>query len=80
MAGLTRGPSLPGGAAMGGWQALLLARAQPGRIVGMVTIAAAPDFTEDGYWANFTPAQRARIEAGQLVELSLIHITEPTRP
>jgi len=28
-----------------------------------VTIAAAPDFTEDGYWANFTDAQKAELEA-----------------
>lgn len=47
----------------GGWQALLLARAIPRRIKGLVTIAAAPDFTEDGYWANFTDAQKAELEA-----------------
>lgn len=69
VAALTLGPILPVGSSMGGWQALLLARAQPERIAGLVTIAAAPDFTEDGYWAKFTPAQRARIEAGQMVEL-----------
>lgn len=69
VAALTEGPILPVGSSMGGWQALLLARAQPERIVGLVTIAAAPDFTEDGYWANFTEAQRAQIEAGQMVEL-----------
>lgn len=50
------------GSSMGGWQALLLARAMPDRIAGMVTIAAAPDFTEDGYWAGFTDAQKARLE------------------
>ncbi|QFT57192.1 Alpha/beta hydrolase family protein [Sulfitobacter sp. THAF37] len=69
VAALTDGPILPVGSSMGGWQALLLARAQPERLAGLVTIAAAPDFTEDGYWAGFTPAQRARIEAGQTVEL-----------
>lgn len=69
VAALTQGPILPVGSSMGGWQALLLARAQPERLAGLVTIAAAPDFTEDGYWANFTDAQRAQIEAGQMVEL-----------
>lgn len=67
---LTDGPILPVGSSMGGWQALLLARSQPERIAGLVTIAAAPDFTEDGYWANFSDAQRAQIEAGQTVELA----------
>lgn len=66
---LTEGPLIPVGSSMGGWQALLLARAVPGRIAGMVTIAAAPDFTEDGYWANFTPVQKARLEADGFVEL-----------
>ena len=47
--------------------ALLLARAIPDRIVGLVGIAAAPDFTEDSMWATFTAAQRADIMAkGQI--------------
>ncbi len=66
---LTEGPLIVVGSSMGGWQALLLARARPGRIAGMVTIAAAPDFTEDGYWAGFTEAQRQTILAGGNVEL-----------
>lgn len=60
--GVTEGPLLLVGSSMGGWQALLLARAVPERIIGMVTIAAAPDFTEDGYWASFTEAQKAELE------------------
>lgn len=64
---LTEGPVVPVGSSMGGWQALLLARARPGRIHGLVTIAAAPDFTEDGWWANFTEAQKAELaEKGQV--------------
>ena len=51
------------GSSMGGWQALLFARNHPDRMAGMVTIAAAPDFTEDGYWANFTDAQKAELES-----------------
>lgn len=46
------------GSSMGGWQTLLFGRAFPERMAGMVTIAAAPDFTEDGYWASFTDAQK----------------------
>ncbi len=66
---LTEGPVVPVGSSMGGWQALLLARALPGRIAGMVTIAAAPDFTEDGYWAGFSEAQKAQLETVGHVEL-----------
>ncbi len=65
---LTEGPIVPVGSSMGGWQALLLARDIPGRIKGMVTIAAAPDFTEDGYWANFTDAEKAQLETQGYVE------------
>lgn len=54
---------------MGGWQALLLAKAMPDRITGMVTIAAAPDFTEDGYWASFSDAQKAALDSVGHVEL-----------
>ena len=66
---LTEGPVVPVGSSMGGWQALLLSRHLQDRLVGMVTIAAAPDFTEDGYWASFTDAQKATIEADGRVEL-----------
>ena len=67
VAALTEGPVLPVGSSMGGWQALLLARAQPERLAGLVTIAAAPDFTEDGYWAGFTEAQKRQMaETGQV--------------
>ncbi|NIZ15099.1 alpha/beta fold hydrolase, partial [Phaeobacter sp. HF9A] len=66
---LTAGGIVPVGSSMGGWQALLLAKARAERIRGMVLIAAAPDFTEDGYWANFSEAQKAELEARGQVEL-----------
>ncbi|MFC3615464.1 alpha/beta hydrolase [Lutimaribacter marinistellae] len=66
---LTDGPLVVVGSSMGGWQALLLARARPERIAGMVTIAAAPDFTEDGWWAGFDAVQRETLEREGQVEL-----------
>jgi pimeloyl-ACP methyl ester carboxylesterase len=54
---------------MGGWIALLTARAQPERIAGLVTIAAAPDFTEDSMWAGFDAEQRAALENEGVVHL-----------
>jgi pimeloyl-ACP methyl ester carboxylesterase len=65
---LTDGPVVPVGSSMGGWQALLLPR-RFDRVVGMVTIAAAPDFTEDGYWASFTDEQKAELAANGRIEL-----------
>jgi pimeloyl-ACP methyl ester carboxylesterase len=66
---LTTGPLVLVGSSMGGWQSLLLARAIPDRIAGLVTIAAAPDFTEDGYWASFSNDQKAALDRVGHVEL-----------
>lgn len=64
---LTTGPQILVGSSMGGWIALLLARAMPERIAGLVGIAAAPDFTEDGMWAGFDENQRKQLlDAGQI--------------
>lgn len=55
---LTDGPQVLVGSSMGGWISLLIARALPQRVAGLVTIAAAPDFTEQGFWASFDESQR----------------------
>ena len=55
---LTQGPQVLVGSSMGGWISLLMARTIPDRVAGLVTIAAAPDFTERGFWAGFSPSQR----------------------
>ncbi len=44
---LTNGPVIIAGSSMGGWIALLLALERPQKVVGMVGIAAAADFTRD---------------------------------
>lgn len=69
LSALTHGRVILVGSSMGGWQSLLFARAYPDRMGGLVTIAAAPDFTEDGYWASFTDAQKAALQQDGQVEL-----------
>ncbi len=55
---LTDGPQILIGSSMGGWISLLLAKRIPQKFAGLVTIAAAPDFTEDGFWASFNEDAR----------------------
>lgn len=63
---LTDGPQVLVGSSMGGWISLLLSK-RLSQIAGLVTIAAAPDFTEDGYWAAFNEDQRALVmDRGQI--------------
>lgn len=66
---LVEGPLVLVGSSMGGWISLLVAREMPERIAGLVTIAAAPDFTEDSMWAGFDEVQRATLEAEGQVAL-----------
>ncbi|MCF6443863.1 alpha/beta hydrolase [Nereida sp. MMG024] len=63
IASQTDTPQILVGSSMGGWISLLIARAKPRRVHALVTIAAAPDFTEDGFWAGFSDAQKAELEA-----------------
>ena len=64
--GLLAGPVILVGSSMGGWISLLVARHMPERVAGLVTIAAAPDFTEDSMWAGFSDEQKAELMAGQV--------------
>ena len=64
---LTGGPQILVGSSMGGWIALLLARAlkargEERRIAGMVLIAPAVDFTQALLWPKMPPEGRAAIE------------------
>ena len=65
---LTHGPQILVGSSMGGWIALLIAKFRVDRVHSFLGIAAAPDFTEDAFWANLTPSQKADIETRGYIE------------
>ena len=62
--GLVKGPLLLVGSSMGGWIALHLALLRSERILALVGIAAAPDFTQWG----FSPEQKAALQSNGRIE------------
>ncbi|WP_298493846.1 alpha/beta hydrolase [uncultured Maritimibacter sp.] len=64
----TTGPQIFVGSSMGGWITAILARRMPERFAGFIGIAAAPDFTEDSMWRDFSEDERAQLmEAGTVL-------------
>jgi len=60
---LLAAPAVLVGSSMGGWLALLIARAMPDRVAVLVTVAAAPDFTRWSMSDALTPVERADLRA-----------------
>lgn len=59
---VTEGPLVLVGSSMGGWQALLAAKARPARVRGLIGLAAAPDFTERLLWPDLTEDQKKELD------------------
>ncbi|MEM8871289.1 MAG: alpha/beta hydrolase [Pseudomonadota bacterium] len=74
---LTDGPQVLVGSSMGGWIALKLARDGHVPLAGLVTIAAAPDFTEDSMWAGFDAAQRTALLRDGRIEIPTEYDDQP---
>jgi pimeloyl-ACP methyl ester carboxylesterase len=65
---LTAGPQIIIGSSMGGWVMLRAALSRPDRIIGLIGIAAAPDFTEDLIWNSLTEDQKQAIDEDGFIE------------
>jgi pimeloyl-ACP methyl ester carboxylesterase len=74
---LTEGPLVLVGSSMGGWLALLAARARPERVKGMLLIAPAADFTERLLWAKLSPKEQRQILAFGRLEQPSQYAPEP---
>lgn len=58
---LTDGPQILVGSSMGGWMALLAARARATRVAGLILLAPAPDFTSALMWPSLAPEAQEEI-------------------
>lgn len=66
---LTDGPILLIGSSMGAWLALIAAKIHPGKIIGVITIAAAVDFTQELIWNKFTNEEKDIIKKQGIYEV-----------
>lgn len=74
---LVEGPQVLVGSSLGGWIMLLVARARPERIAGLIGVAAAPDFTRELVERGFTAEQRDALERDGVVYLPSDYGDEP---
>ena len=58
------------GSSLGGWLSLLAARERPGKVKGVLGLAAAPDFTLDLENYVFTPEQKEKLSAEGRLEFT----------
>ena len=71
---LVAGPAILVGSSMGGWLMLLVARDRPDKVVGLVGVAPAPDFTDWG----FTMEEKMALLQNGRIERASPYSDEPT--
>lgn len=76
---LTAGPVILVGSSLGGWLALRVAQERPDRIVGLIGLAAAPDFTRLLRDNELDDGQRALLARQGFIDLPNAYSPEPYR-
>lgn len=71
--GLTEGPLVLVGSSMGGWLALLAALRRKARIVGLLGLAAAPDFTELEILPRLSDEQRRELWENKRITIPRVY-------
>jgi pimeloyl-ACP methyl ester carboxylesterase len=73
----TTGPLVMIGSSMGAWLAVLACERRPERVCGLMTIAAAPDFTHELLVHSLDPHERRAADADQMAWRTTPHSDEP---
>ncbi|MBL6935786.1 MAG: alpha/beta hydrolase [Alphaproteobacteria bacterium] len=74
----TQGPQILVGSSLGAWIMILAALERRERVAGMVSIAGAPDFTEDLIWEGLSEEDRKTLEETGSVGIPNPYGDEPT--
>ena len=74
---ITEGPQVLIGFSLGGWIMLNVALKRPNRIVGLIGIAAAPDFTEDLIWEPLDFKSKTKFKAEGKIEFENHYTDDP---
>ena len=77
---LSADPQILVGSSMGGWIMLLVARARPERIAGLLGVACAADFTESMIWQGLDEVTRARLQRDGVIYVPSDYADEEPYP
>jgi pimeloyl-ACP methyl ester carboxylesterase len=66
---LTSGPQILVGSSLGGWLMVLAALSRPKRVVGLLGVASAPDFTEHLIWQKLSQAEKDTLQRMGRIDL-----------
>mgnify|MGYP006177941977 CR=1 FL=1 len=66
---LTKGPQILIGSSMGGWLMILIAKARPKKIAGLIGLAAATDFSND-FYNNLSKKNKNEIRRNKITKIS----------